>query len=710
MIASAPEPLPDLGAEPKTVYKNPNEDNLATARDSHIEELPQAESVFDGSGEFVKPISSGRKLANDKIDATLNFENAEVREVVAVILGDLLGVGYLIDPAVKGKVTLRNQQPLSRTGLLSVLETALDLNDAALIDKDGMYRVVPRANAKPGAISAKTARTDALTGYRVQVIPLQYIAASEMQKVLAPFISREEALRIDETRNLLIATGTSAELSQVMELKDMFDVDWLKGMSVALLPVTNTDAETVTEELNNLLSSGDAGVMKDVLRIIPVQRLNSVMVISPRAHYLDSVRTWLKRLDIAGGGAANERQLFVYRVQNGRAEDVADILRELFGIEAAGEAPQETELAPGAIPRLVQLRPGDSDSAGAGSSASNVIRSDISRQTETLPGSPAAAAGEGAAGKGDKQLAAGDDAFDNVGIVADPSRNALLILTTPEKYPKIEKALKLLDVPPLQVLLEATIVDVNLSGELSQGVQWFFDHSVSSFATKDDKDFTSNGTVGLPLAFPGSLSYSITNAAGQIRLLMNILETQDKLRVIASPSILVLDNETATIRVGDQQPISTTVVTEGGVVSSSVQFKDTGISLEVSPRVNDGGLVTLDVSQELTDTGAIDDATGQRAFLERRVKSRVAINSGESVVLGGLIRENNTRSNSGVPFLHDVPFLGFFFGQKVNTVERTELLVVLNATVVRNAKDLRELAKEFRRRMTGIYSTEEDDK
>jgi general secretion pathway protein D len=602
---------------------------------------------------------------------------------------------------------------MSKEGMLSVLEAVLGVNGAALVYKDGLYRVVPTAQAlRNGAAGADIAQPSGAPGYRVRVIPLQYIAAEEMSKILEPFVDQEQAVRVDSSRNLLVVAGSAMELEQISGIVELFDVNWLQGMSVGLLPVRHTPVEAIATELNTVLGIEEDGPARGVLRILPMQRLNAVMVITPQLKYLEDVRAWIARLDVPGDGEG--RQLYVYKVQNGRAADLAGLLQELFNIETSGPGEEEAgppELAPWATPKLVQLRPGDASSAGADSPATNVIRP--SPEAPPPPAAPAAAprrpggiqVGPAAPGEpareGETALVA---ELGRVSIVADPSRNSLLILAIPSDYAKLEAALQQLDVSPMQVLLEATIVDVNLSGELAHGVQWFFDHRIPQTELLDDRlDFRGFGTVGLPLGFPGTFSYSIVNAASEVRALLNILATEDKVRVVASPSVLVLDNETATIRVGDQVPISTTVVTEGGVVSNSVQFKDTGVTLDVTPQVNDSGLVTLDISQELTDTGAIDDASGQRAFLERSVRSRVAVYSNESVVIGGLIRENNSLSESGVPFLHKLPVLGFFFGQKLNTADRTELLVVLRATVVRDAHDLRKLAGEFRRRMRGIY-------
>ncbi|MDH3281123.1 MAG: type II secretion system secretin GspD, partial [Gammaproteobacteria bacterium] len=697
LITDAPEPFPRLESGSGVAAVPPPAPATDLPYPSEASPRGRMTQIYPGSGAFISQpqvIQSGADLEGQEA-TTLNFESADIREVAAIILGELLKINYVIDPAVQGSITLRTTQALERTTLLSILEVVLEVNGAALIRSAELVRIVPTAKALGGAGTPTVAKSLGAPGYQVQVIPLQYIAAEEMNKILAPLVKKEAMVRVDAKRNLIVVAGAAPELARVNEVVALFDVDWLQGMSFGLFPIRYTDPDTIAAEIQAVFENEEDAFIGKLVNLIPVRRLNVLMVVSSQPRYMSEIQKWIARLDVPGEGEG--RRLYVYRVQNGRAEEMAATLRELFDLGGAPPIAPPSALAPGSTPRLVELRPGDQASAGAESPAADVIQ-----RPAAPPASASAAAGSRPAGEA--------SVVDQVNIVADKSRNALLILATPNDYSKIESALLQLDVRPLQVLLEASIVDVNLAGELSHGVQWFFEHRIPpSELTDNRRDFRGEATVGLPLGFPGSLSYSIVNAADEIRALLNLLATEDKLRVVASPSILVLDNETATIRVGDQQPISTSVVTEGGVVATSVQFKDTGVTLTVTPRVNAGGLVTLDISQELTDTGAIDDATGQRSFLQRSVDSRVALQSGESVVLGGLIRENNTRSESGVPFLYKIPVIGFLFGQKVNTVDRTELLVVLNATVVRDGGDMGGIIDEFRERMQGIFPQSDAD-
>jgi general secretion pathway protein D len=181
------------------------------------------------------------------------------------------------------------------------------------------------------------------------------------------------------------------------------------------------------------------------------------------------------------------------------------------------------------------------------------------------------------------------------------------------------------------------------------------------------------------------------------------LATDSKLNVISSPSLMVLDNRTARITVGDQIPVRTeTATTEGGVIIESIQFKDTGVQLEVKPRINTGGLITLDIRQDVTDAGERDAATGQRSFRQRNIESTIAIQSGDTIMLGGLITENNTDTESGVPGLSKLPLIGALFGKTTESKRRTELVVLITPRVVRTSDDARLLTDEFRLRMNSL--------
>ena len=286
-----------------------------------------------------------------------------------------------------------------------------------------------------------------------------------------------------------------------------------------------------------------------------------------------------------------------------------------------------------------------------------------------------------------------------VRVVADEQNNALLIYAPAREYAKIESALRRLDVAPSQVLIEASIMEVTLTDDLRYGLQWYFNGQLNGRGWQGLGQLTGGSSDLIGTSNPG-FSYSFINPLGDVRAVLSALAEKSLLKVISSPSVLVQDNYTASIQVGDQQPVrSSTTVTDGGLTTNSIQFKDTGVSLSVTPSVNAGGLVAMDVDQSVTDVGSVDVATGQRSFLRREIKSRVAVRSGETVVLGGLIRDNGQRGRQGVPLLQDIPLVGGLFSQSTDASTRTELVVMITPRVVTDDAALGEISAAIRRRL-----------
>lgn len=279
-------------------------------------------------------------------------------------------------------------------------------------------------------------------------------------------------------------------------------------------------------------------------------------------------------------------------------------------------------------------------------------------------------------------------------IIAAENTNSLLISATPIQSAEIELALSKLDVPPLQVLMEVTIMDVALKDEFSYGMQWFIEHG-------DGGDGSSSAIIGDSLSFAQTFSY--TRVSGDVRALLGLLASDGRVNVLSSPSILVRNNHKASIRVGDQQPISTAILNESGtIIASSVTYRDTGILLEIKPSITTNGTINVELSQEVIDVGDIDAATGQRTFLNRNLNTTVSVKSGETIILGGLIRSNQAVSKSGVPWLRDLPGIGFLFGKTVTADSRTELLMIMSPRIIRNPEENNEVLKEYKSKFSNL--------
>ena len=652
-------------------------------RPIEVQRFPEASvetelrELTPGSGRFFDEARAARAVQVERSsgDVTLNFENADLQEVVHFILGQILEENYLIHRSVAGTVTLQTSRPLQKDALLPILEGLLRLNGATLLTgEDGLYQVLPREGALRGTTVPRTQSGG--PGLNVRIVPLRFIAPAEMVKILEPFLTPDALVRVDSARNLLVLSGSRRELAQWQETIDIFDVDWLKGMSVGFFSLRNAPVGEVVAELDQVTDAGSGSPLAGLFRLVPIERLNAVLVITPQARYLDEAKIWIDRLDRDRN--VHRSRLHVYRMQHGRADEVAKLLTDVYAVAGGGRAGMpEAQLAPG-------LEAVEIGAEGGGTRA----------QTARPQ---AFAASIGAESDDERGALVGE-----VRIVADDGNNSLLIMASESDYALLQDALRQMDIPPLQVLVDATIVEVSLTDELRYGLQWFFTDSLGDYRGEGILANSAN----LARTFPG-FNYSIVDSANQVRAVLSALAQDSRVNVLSSPSVMVLDNQEALIRVGDQVPIrtseTTSVVTDSPVTISSIQLRDTGVSLRVTPRVNAGGMVRLEIEQEVNDvsrttTSNIDSPTIQ----QRLIRSSVAVQSGETIVLGGLIRETTGREQSGIPGLYRLPVVGPLFGATSTSTRRTELIVLLTPRVAHDSGEARAITEDFRRKMRGL--------
>lgn len=669
-----------------TAAREPAADEPAAPRDREQADDEDLVQLFPGTGRFFDPDRAREPARVDPEtgDLTLNFEQADLREVAHFILGEQLDENYVVDPAVSGRVTLQTSRPLSRDALLPMLENLLQMNGAALVEDDGLYRVVPREGALRNNLVPRT--DSSRPGMNVRIVPLEYIAASEMVKILEPFMSSDAVVRADPVRNMLTIAGTRRQLNQWLETIEIFDVNWLEGMSVGLFTLGTANVGDIIGELEALVGPGSESPVAGLFRFIPIERLNAVLAITPQPEYLEEARVWVERLD--RGRDMQRSRLHVYRLEHGKAEHVASLLSQVFGGEAPARSARQDSgpsLAPGMEP--VELDSGNPGGEREGNPSRSAGAGDASAATVV---------GGNEDGNGSLE--------GEVRILADDANNALLVMASERDYSVIREALRELDIAPRQVLVDASIVEVTLTDELRYGLQWFFNNSMNSYEGRGI--FGTSNSADLSRQFPG-FNYSLVDSAGDVRAVLSALAEDSQVNVLSSPSIMVLDNHSASIRVGDQVPVrtseTTSAVTDNPVIVSNIQFRDTGVNLEVTPRVNSGGMVTMEVHQEVNDvsqttSSGIDSPTIQ----QRMIQSSVAVHSGETIVLGGLIRESTDASELGVPGLRDIPLIGKLFGTTTRGTRRTELLVLITPRVANDAAEARAITEDFRRHMRGI--------
>lgn len=611
-------------------------------------------------------IAAGRAGKGEGV--ALNFERASIREVVGVVLGDILKQTYIVEPGVEGEVTINSSEPIPRESLIPTLESLLQTQGAVLYkDDNGDYRIAARANLKGRGFMPSTGKIK--PGYNIQVVPLRYIPVTEMQKILEPIASPDAFVRVDANRNLLVLAGTSSELQNLMATVKTFDVDVLQGMSVGIYRIKNVEAQVVAKNLDALFGESGNSPMAGMVKIMPIEHMNSLMIISASPDYLKEMKSWVDRFDQTG--PVDGQQLFVYHVQNGNAEHLAEMLTQIFSGKSGGGKKLGASAVPSSLAPSLEAATVGGDASAAGSTAAAL---------KTMLGG-------GSSG-------VSIDPTAEVKIVADKTNNSLMILSSEAMYKQIQEALKRIDIMPMQVQVEASIMEITLSDEMSNGLQWYLTQNGNTFGEFGVGKFGANAT-------PSGFSFTLAGGSNGIKGFIHALAKDSKVKVISSPSVLVLDNQTAEIRVGDQQPIKTGSVSTDGTISSvqSIQYKDTGVSLNVTPHVNSNGLVKMDVQQDITDVGEIDSATGQRTFLKRNIKSNIAVQSGETIVLGGLIRDNQTQGNSGVPVLKNLPVIGSAFSGSSKSGKRTELLVLITPTAIKDQEALVQTGNEMRERM-----------
>ncbi|MGZ8163446.1 MAG: type II secretion system secretin GspD, partial [Methylobacter sp.] len=628
---------------------------------------PESE-IFLGTDRFVadSPAQQRRTGPRGEGSYSLNFDEADLGEVAKVILSDILGQNYVLSPKVVGKVTLQTTQALTKEELLPTLEMVLRMNNAALVKDGRIYHIEPAEEALYST-SFSASSSIGRPGYQIKVIPIKNVAVEDIVEVLKPLIPAKTILHVDGTRNILLASGTADELARIMDMVSTFDIDMLKGRSFGLFPLTHVEPEKIIEELEAIFNKKVKSEESDFFRFIAIDRLNAVMAITHQARYLKDIESWVLRLDRAnsgtGGGGVN-----VYKAQHADAEELAGTLNEIF--TGAQRKDSSAKVAPG-------------------KKSAELSNKDPSKQSVTKSSSVA-----------NKQPGESDVA--NVGevrIIPDKANNSVIIVATAQEYEVIRTVINQLDVIPLQVLIDATIVSVALTDDLRYGISWYLSQgndALASTATPPGEVARTLGTAAQAAAAAATGGLSAIYSSGAVKALLNAQARANNVNVISSPSLMVLNNQQAKINVGDQVPIQTATTSlpiSGGTdpsiaQSASIQYVDTGVTLEVTPRVNANGMVIMEIKQIVSNAKpSTTGVTTTVTIAKKEIESFVAVHDGETVVLGGLIDDNNSVDKNGIPFLQDIPWIGPLFGGNAFNRIKTELVVLITPRVVKSKQD-----------------------
>jgi general secretion pathway protein D len=657
-------------------------------------------------------------------DLSLDFADTDIREVVQQILGNILHVNYTIDPNVRGTATFRTQQPLSRAQLIPVLEVLLGENGAVLQHSGELYQVLP-AGPNGSAVGST-------------IIPLHFVSAADLVRVLQPFAGNNARMAAATGRNAVVIGGDLTQQRAMADLVRAFDINILADQSFALLPVQDGTAKDFASALQDAFRTSNNGALVDVVRIVPMDRVNAVLVVASQPGYVAQVRRVFALVE--ANRRRTVRSWHVYYLQNSHADDTAYVLQQAFtpnNVTAQPTAPANTNNGMQSINGFAGNQASGGAAGGAAGATGGLLgqQAGPALQTGSSPAVPAtgeAGAGASTSGQitvgGRGALAATSNPLlggldqsaqggnpDTMRIIPDPQNNALLIYGTPQENDTVTAMLHKIDVLPLQVRIDATIAEVTLNDELKYGTQFFFKaggiNGILSNATQSlqnaDLSAAQFGT-----SFPGFVVGG--GALGGAPLAISALQAVTTVRVLSSPQVVVLDNQPAKLQVGDLVPYltgSANVLNNATTVVNSVNYRETGVILQVTPRVNSGGRVTLDIAQEVS---AVNTAAPQTpginspTFSERMVTSRIVVQDGQTVGLAGLINDSVTRGNQGIPWLKDIPLLGFLAGTQSNTRTRTELLVLVTPSVVHSDAEARSLTEDMRDKLRDAALTPQE--
>lgn len=691
----------------------------AKGGDAVAVEKPKPE-IKAGTGKFINERAAGapRPTGGGGGDVSFNFENQPIQAVVKAILGEMLQENYIIAPNVGGNVTFSTSRPIRADQAMSVLETLLSWTGNTLVYENGRYTVLQLKDALPGKLTPRFGGVEG-RGYEVRVFPLRYVSPTQMANLLKPYAKPEAIINADTSRSMIVMAGTPSELDNYRRTIETFDVDWLKGMSIGVFALQHQEVAKLLPQLSELFGPEGESPLAGMFRFIPLEQGNSLVVITPNPEYLAQAEDWLNRLDT--GATENSNQLYVYNVKNIKSPDLAGYLNEIFlGASPSSGSSSRSRTSGSVGPGQRAVTIGGLGGAGGSLSGSRGALNERPQPTST-PAATTPAAG----------ATPGVENQPTIRISAIEENNQLMVMASPAEWNSIQSAIRKLDISPLQVQIEARILEVSLSGDLQYGVQWWFQglqgtgnnyQNGDPYVRPYDRQRGLLGAAGPGTA--GTIFSSYLNSKFEVAL--SALEKSGNAKALAAPSLVVANNQEAQINVGTQIPVVQTFYNPGlGLVnpgtgtgtggttgvnnygnSGSVQYLNTGVILSVTPRVNPGGLVYLDIQQEVSNPGTPAQGSSNPPINQRQLQTQIAVQSGETLLLGGLIQENNTYSDSSVPLLGKIPVLGKLFGSTTKHTDRTELIVLITPRVITNSEEAREMTEEYQQRFQSLRPLE----
>lgn len=659
------------------------------AQASRYDVFPGATGSIDAASDDPPP-----GLAQDADGKfTVNLDAASVVEASKLILGETLGYNYSIEPNLMqaSNITMVSNRPLSARQLLDTFEATLKSVNAGLVQTDGNFRVVPLQAMESDAQNLDMGK-DVAPGYGVSAVPLRFIGPSAMVNLLDGFMEQMGSARAWNAGNMILIRGPASQRRSLVDVVMNFDVDTMRNQTFGMAALENGRAEDIAAQVTKVFAQDSATAGSNALKIIPVPGINSLIIIASNETKVKRAITWIKRLDRE---SLDSPKSYVYAVQNGNAVELARILSSTYG--GGADAGPTAQVAPDNQSMDVSVESASQDQA-------DPQQGDMGGATQMEQPDPQAAEATASTGASPATIAdngggtTGGALANGIRITPIPANNTLLIRASPRDYREILSTLAQIDAPATQVLINTTIAEVRLNDTLRYGVQAYFQSGDFSFALSDSKSLTDSV---ISTKFPG-MNF-VMGGIKSPQLVVDALSKVTNVRIVSSPSVLVMENETATIKVGDQIPIQTqTETTQGGQTVNSYEYRDTGVVLKVRPRINANGVVAIDLGQELSGVLDTTGINGQPQFSQRAINSKVSVNDQQTVLLGGLINGTEDRSRMTIPGADRLPLIGKAIGTTGGVATRTEMIVFITPTIIRNGNEASRSSQNLRDTMKNL--------
>ncbi len=635
---------------------------LPPDRKGGIERVPS----FDKSAKQMQNLMRRSKIIKALHKAKnyqVSVENIPINKFINLVFGEILGVDFNIEPNVmkrKDKVTLKMSKPVDREQFKKIITSVLQNYNIGIEEKDGVYYIKQKGGRKVGEFDIYIGKAipSNVPDEReiIQLIPLDYVKAKDLQNMVQyEFLSPDAKIRVIDKFTLSIK-DKAKYIRKVLEFADVIDKPSLKNKEAYLLFLKNIDPKDFKLKVEDLLKASGIPVMdRENFNMIPISEINALFVVSAKRAWIDYLLYWKDKLDTITQ-LGEEPKMFVYHAKNRPAKEIVNILNSMAGIQ-----------------KEVSNKP--------------LIGKEAKKGKETK--------------KTQKKASLSVNSSDYK-VTLDAERNALIITTTPVKYKEILSILKEIDTIPKQVLIEVMIADITLTDDLNYGVEWYIQDKVGDMKVKplSGTDSSAGTLGGLGLGSSGFLG--VINGA-KFNVVLNAFKKNKKINILSTPRIIALNNEPATITVGQQIPMTNSEYNylNGGnnqnVIKTNVTYQKTGISLNVTPTIISNGVLLLKISQDISDASknSITKADAP-IILNRTINTSVVLKSGQIALLGGLVRESKSKTDTKVPILGDIPIIGNLFKTVSNGSDKTELILTIRPYILDNFNKVDKVTKGFK--------------